>query len=158
MTLILRMLLSALLGLSVSTGVMATQPVCKGADTRVSNLPKTLTQDTPATADVFPVVSRHLSPGFIEARGVDVPGLNPVFLVGNDSLSRNWLRANKNLLQRLKATGLVVNVASPNALSELCALADGLVFLPVTGDDLAHLVELEHYPVLITPTYLEQGL
>lgn len=155
MTLIFRMFLSALLGLSFSMETMATQSVCKGTDSLSSNM---LPQEAPSQSDVFPVVSKHLSPGFIGARGVDVPGLNPVFMVGNDSLSRNWLRANKNLLQRLKATGLVVNAASPESLHDLCALADGLILLPVTGDDLADLVELAHYPVLITPTYVEQGL
>lgn len=155
MTLIFRMLLSALLGLGFSMETMAAQSVCKSTDSLLS---KMRLQEAPSQSDVFPVVSKHLSPGFIEARGVDVPGLNPVFMVGNDSLSRNWLRANKNLLQRLKATGLVVNAASPEALHDLCALADGLILLPVTGDDLADLVELAHYPVLITPTYLEQGL
>lgn len=104
------------------------------------------------------MISMRLSPGFIEDRAIDMPGLNPVFLIGNDSLSRNWLRANKSLLQRLKATGLVVNAASPDSVNELSVLVDGLLLLPVTGDDLARLLDLEHYPVLITPTYLEQGL
>ena len=109
----------------------------------------------PAATDVFPVYSKRLSPGFIEARDIDMLGLNPVFLVGDDSLSRNWLRANKDRLQRLNATGLVVNVASPDALDDLRQLAENLRLIPVTGDDLARLLDLEHYPVLITDMRLE---
>lgn len=51
-----------------------------------------------------------------------------------------------------------MNAASPDSVNELSVLVDGLLLLPVTGDDLARLLDLEHYPVLITPTYLEQGL
>lgn len=152
------MIFSVLLSLCVS-GAATAQLQHKGLNAPAPSTTRALlNQESPAAADVFPVVSTYLSPGFIEARAIDMPGLNPVFLVGNDSLSRNWLRANKNLLQRLNATGLVVNAASPESIGELSSLADGLILLPVTGDDLARLLDLQHYPVLITPTYLEQGL
>ncbi|TWH75935.1 integrating conjugative element protein (TIGR03765 family) [Azomonas agilis] len=152
------MIFSILVSLCASWAVAA-QPSHKGSDSPELNATWSLfQQESPAIADVFPVISMRLSPGFIEDRAIDMPGLNPVFLIGNDSLSRNWLRANKSLLQRLKATGLVVNAASPDSVNELSVLVDGLLLLPVTGDDLARLLDLEHYPVLITPTYLEQGL
>lgn len=153
-TLMPRMVFSILAGLCMTTVAAAHSPQMDAQ----AHSSQTLSQSAPPDSDVYPVVSIHLSPGFVEARSVDIPGLNPVFLVGNDSLSRNWLRSNKNLLHRLNALGLVVNATSAESVNELRDLSDGLVLLPVTGDDLAGLVDLEHYPVLITPTYLEQGL
>ncbi|SFB16153.1 integrating conjugative element protein, PFL_4695 family [Azotobacter beijerinckii] len=105
---------------------------------------------------MLPVVSWSLSPGPVESRAVDIPGLRPVFLIGDDSLSKSWLRLWRDKLRRLNALGLVVNVASPEGLLELRQLAVGLRLIPVTGDDLATLLEFSHYPVLVTATYIEQ--
>jgi len=105
---------------------------------------------------MLPVVSRSLSPGLVESRAIDIPGLRPVFLIGDDSLSKSWLKLWKDKLRRLKALGLVVNVATPEGLLELRQLAEGLRLIPVNGDDLAGLLEFSHYPVLVTSTFLEQ--
>lgn len=110
----------------------------------------------PWEAEMLPVVSWSLSPGPVESRAIDVPGLRPVFLVGDDSLSRSWLRLQRDKLRRLNALGLVVNVASPAGLAELRQLAEGLQLIPVTGDDLATLLGFSHYPVLVTSSFLEQ--
>ncbi|ACO77653.1 hypothetical protein AvCA_14370 [Azotobacter vinelandii CA] len=107
-------------------------------------------------AEMLPVVSWRLSPGPIESRAIEAPGMRPVFLVGDDSLSRSWLRAKRDRLRRLNALGLVVNVASPAGLAELRGLAEGLSLIPVSGDDLAALLGFAHYPVLVTSTYIEQ--
>ena len=51
--------------------------------------------------------------------------------------------------------GLVVNVATPEALVALRRLAPGLMLSPISGDDLAQRLGIRHYPVLITATGIE---
>jgi len=127
-----------------------------GPGDRQTERPKQISSLAPWEAEMLPVVSRSLSPGLVESRAIDIPGLRPVFLIGDDSLSKSWLKLWKDKLRRLKALGLVVNVATPEGLLELRQLAEGLRLIPVNGDDLAGLLEFSHYPVLVTSTFLEQ--
>jgi integrating conjugative element protein (TIGR03765 family) len=105
-----------------------------------------------AEAALLPVRSARLSPGREPARAIRAPGLAPVFLVGDDEVSRAWLRERYSALREMRAAGLVVNVASLAALDSLRRLAPGLTLSPVSGDDLAQRLGLSHYPVLITAT------
>lgn len=54
------------------------------------------------------------------------------------------------------ASGLAVEVADAEALRRIQASAPGLEIWPVSGNDIAERLELQYYPVLITPTGLEQ--
>ncbi|MDQ7759013.1 integrating conjugative element protein [Xanthomonas sontii] len=110
----------------------------------------------PVVAVGLPVRSTLLSPGVVEPRPLQAPGLPPFFLVGDDARSRAWLQQRVGTLRQLRAAGLVVNVASPQALQELRALAPGLVLSPASGDDLARRLGLRHYPALLTATGIEQ--
>lgn len=107
-------------------------------------------------ADMLPVRSALLSPGRVERRSMDAAGFRPLFLVGDDELSRTWLHQRAASLRTLGAVGLVVNVESAEGLADLRGLASGLTLTPVSGDDLAQRLEIRHYPVLITATGLEQ--
>lgn len=107
-------------------------------------------------ADMLPVKSAQLSPGSVERRSIQAPGLQPLFLVGDDELSQAWLRERAASLLTLNVVGLVVNVDTAEGLARLRELAPGLTLSPVSGDDLAQRLELRHYPVLITPTGIEQ--
>jgi integrating conjugative element protein (TIGR03765 family) len=105
-------------------------------------------------AAMLPVRSLKLSPGRGTAR--QVPGWGcPVFLVGDDEISRRWLKANGARLEALGASGLVVQVEMAEALARLRALAPGLLLSPVCGDALAERFGLRHYPVLISATGIE---
>ena len=108
-----------------------------------------------AEAAMLPVRSMRLTPGDEPRRVIRAPGLTPLFLVGDDDRSRDWLQQRGKDLQALRAVGLVVNVATPEALAALRRLAPGLVLLPVSGDDLAQRLGIKHYPVLITATGIE---
>lgn len=105
---------------------------------------------------MLPVHSLRLSPGEVARRVIEAPGLPPLFLVGDDERSRTWLRQRAPHLHELNAVGLVVNVASAEALATLRELLPELSLLPVAGDDLAERLGLRHYPVLITATGIEQ--
>jgi integrating conjugative element protein (TIGR03765 family) len=104
--------------------------------------------------DLFPVHSARLSPGPAAARTLDIPGLTPVFLIGDDAVSRRWLSHRVAELRALHAVGFVVEVSSRDAFESLQRLAPGLTLSPVSGDDLAARLKIEHYPVLVTSTRL----
>ncbi|GMV02782.1 MAG: integrating conjugative element protein [Burkholderiaceae bacterium] len=108
-----------------------------------------------AEAAMLPVRSARLTPGDEPRRVIRVSGLTPLFLVGDDDRSRAWLKQRGKDLQALRAAGLVVNVATPEALAALRRLAPGLMLSPASGDELAQRLGLKHYPVLITATGIE---
>ncbi|WP_409315026.1 integrating conjugative element protein [Pseudomonas putida] len=105
---------------------------------------------------VLPVRSARLSPGAVQPRALSLPGMTPLFLVGQDNTSMEWLSRHAQALQDLGANGLAVEVDDAQALRRIQTAAPGLNIWPVSGDDIAERLELEHYPVLITPTGLEQ--
>ena len=107
-------------------------------------------------AAMLSVSSARMSPGQVSSRPLNLPGLPPFFLLGDDPLSRAWLAERASELRAMGAVGLVVEVADAAALVRIRALVPGLTLLPVHGDDIAARLQLQHYPVLITATALRQ--
>lgn len=107
-------------------------------------------------ADMLPVRSPSLTPGKVARRVIEAPGLQPFFLIGDDPSSRAWLRLHAQTLHERGAVGLVVNVETPQAMTQLRALSPGLTLSPVAADALAERLGLQHYPALITATGIEQ--
>ncbi len=105
---------------------------------------------------VLPVHSARLSPGQVIPRALNMPGLQPFFLVGGDPSSLAWLRQRVDELNNMGAVGLAVEVPDNHTLALIRAAAPGLTILPVSGDDIATRLRIEHYPVLITATSLAQ--
>lgn len=107
-------------------------------------------------ADFLPVHSERLTPGTVTHRVIDVPGLKPIFLIGDDSRSRTWLHQQLATLQRLRAVGFVVSVTTEEALASLRKAAVDLTLVPSSAEDFAQRLNITHYPVLITATGIEQ--
>lgn len=105
---------------------------------------------------VLPVRSVRLSPGIVPPRALSLPSMTPLFLVGQDTTSLEWLSRHAQALQELGANGLAVEVDNVQALRRIQMTVPKLNIWPVSGDDIAERLELEHYPVLITSTGLEQ--
>ncbi|APO83325.1 integrating conjugative element protein [Pseudomonas sp. GD03817] len=105
---------------------------------------------------VLPVRSERLTPGTVPPRTLDLPAITPLFLVGHDLASLEWLSRHAQVLRDLGASGLAVEVTDVQALRRIQAAAPGVNIWPVSGDDIAERLELQHYPVLITTTGLEQ--
>lgn len=104
----------------------------------------------------FPVFTPELSPGQVQGRVINAAGLQPMFIVGDDSGSQAWLKHKLPELQGLQAVGLAVNVSSAARLEEIRRWAPGLQVMPVPASDIAGRLGLQHYPVLITATTLQQ--
>lgn len=130
--------------LSVESGEKAVEPL---PDIRLQR---------PGQFSAFPVTS-ELTPGTVQSRTINAHALvQPLFLIGYDKLSAQWLAERYEILKELNAMGLVVNVPSAQAMAELQAIAPDVILQPIPGDDLASTIGVEHYPVLITKTSIEQ--
>jgi len=100
----------------------------------------------------FPVKTTSMRPGRLSAPvRLRWPGALPVpmFIVGDDALSHQWLAANRQRLARLGASGVVANVTSIEALQALRRVAPGLPLAPASLDALAQDLGLSVYPVLM---------
>ncbi|TKV13924.1 integrating conjugative element protein [Citrobacter sp. wls619] len=113
-------------------------------------------QPVPLNEAVFPVVSHSLHPGTVTPRPLSLPGMTPLFLIGDDPQSLRWLSQRRAELKSLNATGLVVSVGSQARFEALQQQAPGIILLPASGDDLAARLQLDTYPVLITDAGLSQ--
>lgn len=127
-------------------------PTTQAAQSR----PPTVAQTHDEGTLTLPIRSTLLRPGDVTRRVIAVPGLSPIFLIGDDTRSREWLRQRAETLRSIRATGFVVHVDTDDELATLRALVPGVTIVPTSGDDLARRLQITHYPVLITATGIEQ--
>lgn len=105
------------------------------------------------------VRSPSLSPG-VQARiavgkaGTFLP--RPIFLVGADEASLNWLANHRIQLATLGAVGLVVQANGEADMLKVMRVAGDLPLAAGSGEMLAEQFGLQHYPVLIGPEWIEQ--
>lgn len=103
---------------------------------------------------LFPVVSTKAGPGRLLQNPMPSklsggPG-QPIFIVGDDPPSHEWLRRNGPSLQQMGAKGIVAAVQAPEALFRLRASAD-LHMVPMSVDALLEAAGIHVWPVLIGP-------
>ena len=105
----------------------------------------------------YPIQTKEMTPGEVVSRPVNFRQLpRPVFLVGTDPRSREWLVQYRDRLREVHAVGLVVEVESEAAFQALQSAVAGLDLTPASGSALAKQFKLSHYPVLIGPKRIEQ--
>ena len=129
------------------------QPVMSTENDTAPSPPSPVLQGEAAT---LPVFTPELRPGSIADRPLQLPGIGALFLIGDDALSRDWLKANAGALAEQHAAGMIVNVTDMAAVRELRGLAPGVSLAPASGSELARRLQITHYPVLITDTGLTQ--
>jgi len=99
---------------------------------------------------LLPIQSPGLTAGRVEPRTVQRPFARPFFLIGSDSLSREWLATHRDRLAEIGAVGMLVEAQTLDDLRAVAEIAGGLPILPASGNDIAEALDLSHYPVLIT--------
>lgn len=101
----------------------------------------------------FPVRTGAMRPGHLPSP-LRMPAARwlatPMFLLGDDPLSRGWLAANRQRLQRAGASGLVVNVETLEAFRGLRATAPELPMAMGCADDFARQAGLSIYPLYVS--------
>ncbi|MEE4220287.1 integrating conjugative element protein [Pseudomonas viridiflava] len=110
----------------------------------------------PVAAQGLPIRTTRMTPGEVQGRIINAPGLQPLFLIGDDETSRRWLQERGEALQQMQAVGLIVNVATQERLAVIRSWIPNVLVSPSSGDELSQRLGLNHYPVLITPTAIEQ--
>ncbi len=111
-----------------------------------SSTPPPVTAPLPAQGEtlVLPVTTPEMTPGEVTPRPLQLPGIGALFLVGDDALSRQWLKANAAALRERQAVGMVVSVADENSLKTLRELAQ-LSSLPEGGAGVKYLRKINPY-------------
>ena len=104
----------------------------------------------------LPIESPGLTPGLIQARSHDRPFAQPLFLIGSDMRSRQWLQNHRDQLKEIGAVGMLVQADTLEDLRTIAELAGGLSILPASGTDIAQALGISHYPVLISAHAIEQ--
>lgn len=80
----------------------------------------------------------------------------PLFLVGTDQLSRDWLAEKRQQLIRLGAVGLLVEAKNVQEIEAVLTLAEGLRVVPASAEGFATELGLSHYPILLSKEGWEQ--
>ncbi len=106
---------------------------------------------------LLPIHTPEMSPGKVEKRPLNKPELTqPLFLIGSDALSLEWLRRHRPRLIQINAIGMLVEARTAADLQAVANLSKGLRIMPASASDIARLLGLAHYPVLIARTVIEQ--
>jgi len=107
-----------------------------------------------------PYHTPNMKPSLVKTRRNTIQSqtayLPPLFLIGTDTLSRDWLVQHKALLIRRKAQGILVEAKSVMVVKKMRQLAIGLRLHTVSAYELARHLKLRYYPVLISKQYIEQ--
>ncbi len=103
----------------------------------------------PIDFNPFPIRSK-IGPGVLQKPlKLRVPIEKPLFFVGNDPRSRDWVSKNKQYLLSIGATGYATNLQSESELTDIQGLAHPLGIAPMPLDAAAELFGIPVYPVLI---------
>lgn len=113
------------------------------------------TQLPPMT--LLPIRTPSMSPGKVTLRTHRIPHFQvPLFIVGSDRLSKDWLQQRKDDLTAVNAVGLLVAAETERDINDMMALAEDLWLFAASGEDIAAELNLRHYPVLISKIGIEQ--
>lgn len=80
----------------------------------------------------------------------------PVFVIGNDTLSRQWLADNAQYLKKHKAIGLLIQLDTMTEYDEIKRLGDGLPIIPTYGAQMGQQLQLDRYPFYVDQTGVHQ--
>lgn len=105
----------------------------------------------------YPVTTEKLSPGPVEPKPVALPpGFRPLFIIGDDELSRRWLSMHRERLLNMRAAGIVAQVESEAGFERLQGEYPKLRLMALPADGIAAHLPVKHYPVLITADGVSQ--
>ena len=106
------------------------------------NLPITTPSMQPGKATVTPKALRYLQ--------------RPLFLVGADQVSKDWLAEKREQLVRIGAVGLLVEAKDRQEVEAVLKIAEGLRLVPASAESFATQLGLTHYPILLSKEGWEQ--
>ena len=105
---------------------------------------------------LLPIRSPGLTPGPVQPITHDRPFTRPFFLIGADVLSRQWLLEHRERLKAIGAVGMLVQADTLDELRTIAQLAAGLPIMPASASDIAKVLRISNYPILISAHGIEQ--
>lgn len=96
------------------------------------------------------LIDHHLGQGLFDAHWL----AHPIFVLGTDPVSFQWLQMHRQTLTEQGASGLVIEADSETVFKDLQAFAGGLSLAPVRGDWLEQKLLSEgivNYPLVVMP-------
>ncbi len=104
----------------------------------------------------LPIETPSMTPGKVDRRALPtlqgkMAGVSPLFLVGADRWSVQWLQQNREHLLRLSAVGIIVAAKKEQELAILRQAAQGLRLYAMSAEAIASEHGIRHYPALIAP-------
>ena len=140
-----------------------TQPLSKYAPNRVEKdknenvTESTITKRNVQSAYALPITTPSLTPGVVTASPSALRYLQqPLFLVGSDARSKNWLTEMREQLMKLGAIGLLIQAKDKKDVEAMLALAQGLPLVPASAEGFTAELGLTHYPILLSNQGWEQ--
>ena len=104
----------------------------------------------------YTVHTAQLSSGVVQVKSLKMKDImQPIYIIGDDSLSKQWLDRYARRLKAIHALGFIVNVNSNDAYFSITKKY-GIKPLPVNGAAFAKRFGIQHYPVLISQYGIEQ--
>lgn len=105
----------------------------------------------------LPITTPSMQPGTVSPNAKAMRYLQqPLFLVGSDQISKDWLTKKRDSLIAMGAIGLLIEAKDLEDIETMLALAEGLRLVPASAEDLAVRLGLTHYPVLLSKEGWEQ--
>ncbi len=118
---------------------------------------ETVASDPSNPANWLPITSTRLTPGKVAARVVEYNNLpSPVCVIGSGERSIKWLQKNHKALAENNVLCWLVEAPDLESVRNVILALDGVSMAPADGDAIADFFSLRHYPVLITPRFIEQ--
>jgi integrating conjugative element protein (TIGR03765 family) len=116
-----------------------------------------LKKEQKTSAYTLPITTPSLSPGVVTASPKALRYLQqPLFLVGSDKRSKNWLIEKREQLIQLGAVGLLIQAEDKKDVKAMFILAQGLRLVPASAEGFAAELGLTHYPILLSNQGWEQ--
>lgn len=127
-------------------------------------LPKRAPQEKTTVQDAkrqlpftLPITTPSMKPGKVTVTPKALRYLQrPLFLVGSDHASRDWLVKKREQLIRIRAIGLLVEAKDRQEVEAVLAVAKGLRLVPASAESFATKLGLSHYPILLSKEGWEQ--
>ncbi|GAB6040898.1 hypothetical protein JCM17961_15720 [Endothiovibrio diazotrophicus] len=105
---------------------------------------------------ILPLHTPEMRPGVVLRNTTPHPEITrPIFLVGSDPRSLQWLRRHRHRLHALHATGLLVEARTVSDLAAVASAAQGLPITPAPASALARHYGLTRYPLLLSAQGVE---
>jgi len=104
---------------------------------------------------IYPIISRRLIADIKNTTLYSSRTDSPFFLIGDDNLSKAWLKAKKDYLKLIHATGYIVSVEGEESVIQLKKEVPELHLYALQADILADIFSIKHYPLLVMPCVID---